>query len=53
LLSIYDPLGQSYIIPGNYLTSINYYYNKKIGEMQKKNNKKIFNPKKINIFREV
>jgi putative transposase len=42
LLSIYDPLGQSYIIPGNYLTSINYYYNKKIGEMQKKNNKKIF-----------
>ena len=42
LLSIYDPLGQSYIIPGNYLTSINYYYNKKIGDTQRKNNKKIF-----------
>jgi putative transposase len=42
LLSIYDPIGQSYIIPGNYLTSINYYYNKKIGDTQRKNNKKIF-----------
>ena len=42
LLSIYDPLGQSYIIPGNYLTSINFYYNKKIRDTQRKNNKKIF-----------
>ena len=38
LMTIYDPIGESSIICGKYLTSINYHYNKKISEAQTNDN---------------
>ena len=47
LLTIYNPSGKQHIIKGNILTSINEFYNKKIGELQsinkQKYNKSTFN----------
>ena len=39
LATIYDPVGQSLIIPGNVLVSTNYHYSKSIAKAQSENNK--------------
>ncbi len=43
LLTIYNPSGEQKIIDGKFISSINTYYNKLIGNAQSKNNKRLFN----------
>jgi len=53
LMTIYDPIGESYIISGKFLSSINLYYNNKIAiaQMDKdRDNILKYNKKRINII---
>jgi len=49
LMTIYDPTGTQKIIDGKYISSINIFYNKKIGDMQSVNNNIMVN--KLNLKR--